>query len=68
MADLSVISAQVERTEGVTNSAVALIQALADEIRNLPSDQGAIDALAARISAKADELAAAVAANPDPTP
>jgi len=70
MADLSTIKAEVSELHDVVQSAVTLINGLADEIRNLEPTQEAIDALAAQIDAQAQELAAAVADNtphPDQT-
>lgn len=58
----------VERTEGVVDSAVVLIKGLAADVRAEFPDSQKADEFAARLEAKADALAGAVAANPDPTP
>lgn len=63
MADLSNITAKVAANGSVIGSAVALIEQIAEALRNAGSDQGAIDALAADLDAQAAALAAAVAAN-----
>lgn len=64
MADLSKLQDAVSQEDTVIDSAITLIQGLADEIKNLPAgDQDAIDALAADVQAKAQALAEAVAAN-----
>lgn len=68
MAALDTITAAVERIEGVEASVVKLITDLADEIRNTSGDPAAVQALADRLTGSADRMAAAVAANPDPTP
>lgn len=76
-ANLDTITQKVTAIETVDASALALIQALADEVRSTPATQAAIDALATRLDTSASALAAAVTANtpapapvptPDPTP
>lgn len=62
--DLSVIQAQVEKTIGVEQSAITLIQGLAAQIADLKNDPAALQALADQLSASADALSSAVAANP----
>ena len=63
MADLSNITAKVAANGSVIGSAVALIEQIAEALRNAGSDQGAIDALASDLESQAAALAAAVAAN-----
>lgn len=68
MADLSRITANVASNGSVIGSAITLINQLAEELRNIDTDQGAIDALAADLEAQAAALAAAVAANTPAAP
>lgn len=74
MASLDALQKAVAAEDNVIDSALTLIQGMADQIKNLTPDQAAIDALAADVQAKSDALAAAVAANtpaapaPAPTP
>ena len=63
MADLSRITATVAANGTVMGSAVALIEQIAEALRNVGSDQGAIDALATELEAQAANMAAAVTAN-----
>ena len=63
MADLNSLTLQVERVESVGESAVTLLNGLADLLRQSASDPAAINALAARLSAESDNIAAAVTAN-----
>ena len=63
MATLADLQAEVAAEDTVIDSAVTLIQGLADQVKNLQPNQAAIDALAADIKGKSDALAAAVAAN-----
>lgn len=67
MTDLSRLTAAVEKQTTVTQSAITLIQGLAQAIRDLPANQKAIDDLAAEVDAKAQALSDAVTAN-TPTP
>lgn len=53
----------VAQEDTVVDSAITLIQGLAEQIAALKPDQAAIDALATDVKAKADALAAAVTAN-----
>jgi len=66
MLDLTKLTAEVTRIEGVVPSAVALINAYAAEILANKDDAAAIESLSARMTASADTLANAVAANPTP--
>lgn len=52
----------------VVDSAITLIQGLSDQIAALKPDEAAIAQLAADVKAKADALAAAVAAGAPPAP
>lgn len=71
-AELDTLSAQVHANGDVVDSAVALINGLADQIRALANDPVALTALADELQQKDAALAAAVAANtpapPPPTP
>jgi len=64
MADLTQITDKVTAIEGAADSAVALIQALAAEVRANATDPAALSALADRLEAEAGKLGDAVAANP----
>lgn len=66
MADLAVLTTEVEQTEGAVASVLALVTGLADEIRRLQADPAALQALADRLDAQQAAIAAAVAANPLP--
>lgn len=71
MADLSELKAEVERTRGVVDSAVALINGIAGQIEaavaaNDAGDNSQLAELSASVRGQADDLAAAVAANPAP--
>lgn len=57
------ITREVEEARSVGDSAIALIQGLADEIRTLKDDPAALEELAARLSGQTDALATAVKAN-----
>lgn len=63
MADLSALTREVQENGEVAASAVALINGLAQQIRDAAGDQAALDALAADLDAQAGPLADAVAAN-----
>lgn len=65
MAAIEELTAAVTELESVIDSAIALINGIADEIDNCPDDE-ALAALTARLRAQAAELAAAVAANTAP--
>lgn len=65
------IEAAVAHLDSVDDSILALIQQLADEVRNTPAEQAALDALADSLDSKAQALADAVTANTpaaEPTP
>lgn len=68
MATLKDLQDAVAQEDTVIDSALALIQGLADQVAALTPDQAAIDALAADIKGKSDALAAAVAANTPAAP
>lgn len=66
MADLSKLKDAVAKETSVTQSAVSLIQGLAQRVRDAAAagaDQGDLNALADTISGQADALAAAVQQN-----
>lgn len=67
MATLADLQVAVTAEDTVIDSAITLIQGLAAQVAALTPDQAAIDALAADIKAKSDNLAAAVAANTAPS-
>ncbi len=67
MAAIEDLEAAVTRIEGVSDSVIALLTELSKEIALLQNNTQA-QALADRVNAKADALAAAVEANPDPNP
>ena len=60
---LDALKAQVKANTDVTNSAVALIKGLADQIIALKDDPAALEQLAADMKSSDDALSAAVAAN-----
>lgn len=64
MKTLADLQADVAALADVDASAIALIQGLADQIRNLPpNDAAAIDALATQVEEQKAALAAAITAN-----
>lgn len=63
MADLSAITSEVQQNGDAVDSAVALLGNLAQQIRDNATDQDALNALAAELDAKGNELAEAVVAN-----
>jgi hypothetical protein len=63
MASLADVQAAVAAEDSVVDSAIALLQGLAAQIAALKPDQAAIDALAADVTAKTQQLADAVVAN-----
>lgn len=63
LATLADLKAKVEQEDTVIDSAVTLIQGLAQQVKDLTPDQAAIDALAADIDAKSQALADAITAN-----
>jgi short-subunit dehydrogenase involved in D-alanine esterification of teichoic acids len=72
MADFKDLADQVTKIKGTVNSTKAFIQGLKARIEELAAgfndtaDQAAIMALAAELGGTETELAAAIAANPDP--
>lgn len=70
MSALSDLQEQVTRNASVTQSAVSLIQGLADQLRTAVDDEDdeALEKLATDLAANADALAAAVAANTPAAP
>ena len=70
-AEMDTLSAQVHANSDLVDSAVTLINGLADQIRALANDPVALNALADELQQKDAALAAAVTANtpaPPPTP
>ena len=68
MASLENLTKEVSEMAGVVDSAIVLINGLAQQIRDAGTDQAKLDELAASLDGKAGELGAAVAANsPAPT-
>lgn len=67
MTDLSKLQAAVEKQTTVTQSAITLIEGLAQAIRDLPANQAAINELADKVEAQAQSLSDAITAN-TPTP
>ena len=73
-AELDALTAQVQQVQQVDQSAIALINGLADQIKALANDPAAINALADQLKQQTDALAAAVTANttappaPEPAP
>ena len=65
--ELARLSTEVSEIGTVVDSAVSLINGLAQQIRDLATDPAALNALADSLDTKAGELAAAVVAN-TPTP
>jgi hypothetical protein len=63
MADLSVLTAEVERNTAVDESAIALLTGLAAQIEALKTDPVALQSLADTMRGSSDALAAAVVAN-----
>ena len=63
MATLADLKAAVDAEKTVIESAVTLLQGLAEKVKNLEPNQEAIDALAAEIAGDTQELADAVTAN-----
>lgn len=68
-AQLDALTAQVQKTTEIQQSAITLIEGLADQIEALKDDPVKLQALATELKAKSDLLAAAVTANtPAPPP
>jgi low affinity Fe/Cu permease len=66
--DLTALQAEVEKTVGIEESAVVLIQTIADELKAAAGDPAAVQALADKLAAAAGPLSDAVAANQPPAP
>lgn len=62
--ELARLQTEVAEMAGVVDSAILLITNLAQQIRDLATDPVALNAMADELDAKANALAAAVAANP----
>jgi len=67
-AELDLLKAEVQETQGAVDSAIALIVGLSDFIKLHSEDPAALLAMAAELDAKQAAIAAAVAANPVPVP
>lgn len=65
--ELQRLQTEVAEMSGVVDSAIVLINGLAQQIRDLAQDPAALNAMADDLDAKANALAAAVVAN-TPTP
>src|ERR1044072_5409156 len=63
MAVLDDLRTQVERTTGLEQSAITMIQGLAQQIQDAAGNESAVQELASQLSSNADALAAALAAN-----
>jgi hypothetical protein len=66
VADIEALTAEVAETQEVEQSAIVLIQNLAQMVRDLEPTQEAIDALASQLDGSQAALAAAVATAPTP--
>jgi len=62
-AQLDQLASEVERVRSVQQSAVTLIQGLAQKLQDAGTDPAQVQALADELRASADQLAAAVSAN-----
>lgn len=62
-AQLDTLTNEVAETKTVVQSAVTLIEGLAQQIRDLKDDPAALEALAAELDSTTNALAAAVTAN-----
>ena len=62
-AALDTLKVQVERNTQVDQSAITLIQGIAQQLQELKDDPAAIEALSNELQASADALSAAVSAN-----
>lgn len=61
--DLTKLTTEVTRIKTVVPSIVALVNRMADEIRDHKDDPAEIEALALELKGAADDIAAAVVAN-----
>ncbi len=68
MADLTVITAKVQKTTDIEQSAVVLLGQLAELIRANATNPAELQALADQLDTNADALAAAVVANTPAAP
>lgn len=72
MIDVSAIVAEVAKAKGLSASVKTFIaelrSALAAELANDPATQASVDALVVDLASHNQELADAMAANPDPVP
>lgn len=68
MLNLDVLRTQLEAETNAVTAAIALINALADEVRAAAGNQDAVNALADQFAAQAQALADAVAANTPAAP
>lgn len=66
--DLTKLQAAVAQETAIDQSAVVLIQQIADALKASSSDQAAVDALADQLSASASTLASAITANTPAAP
>lgn len=66
--DLTALTAEVARNTEVDQSAIALLNGLAQQIEDLKTDPVALQALADKMRGSSDELAAAVQANTPAAP
>lgn len=69
--DLAQLRTAVENTRSVEQSAIVLIQQIADQLRTMAEnnvDPAALQALADQLTSDSDALSAAVVANTAPTP
>ncbi len=63
MTDLSALTEEVQRNTDVDASAVALLNGLSQQLRDLSTDPAAIQALADQLDSSSSALASAVSAN-----
>lgn len=68
MADLTSLTAAVERAVTVEESAITLIQGIAAELAAAKNDPAAVQALADKLNTGADALSSAVTANTPAAP
>ena len=66
MSKLLELAAEIESVRGVADSAIALIEDLAQKIEDCQCDPEALSALVANLRESRENLAFAVAANSDP--
>lgn len=66
--EIDALSTQVDSTVGVEASAVTLLSGISTLVANAAGDRAASLALAAKLKASSDALAAAVASNQPPAP